>query len=149
MNMIAMSSLDLNNKRVLIREDLNVPIRNGIITSDQRILAAIPTIKAAIEQNAAVMILSHLGRPQEGQFTKKHSLDLVAEYLSKALNVSVRLERDYLEGVEVQAGEVVLCENVRFNVGEQENDELLGKKLAALCDIFVMDAFGTSHRAHA
>lgn len=149
MNMIAMSTLDLKNKRVLIREDLNVPIRNGIITSDQRIQAAIPTIKQALEQNAAVILMSHLGRPEEGKFEKKYSLDLVAEYLSKELNIPVRLETDYLEGIEIEAGEVVLCENVRFNVGEKANDNTLGKKLAALCDIFVMDAFGTSHRAHA
>lgn len=149
MTMIAMSSLDLSNKRVMIREDLNVPIRNGIITSDQRIQAALPTIKAVLDQNAAVILLSHLGRPKEGVFEKKLSLDLVAEYLSNELNRPVRLESDYLDGVEVQPGEVVLCENVRFNVGETTNDEELGKKLAALCDVFVMDAFGTAHRAHA
>ncbi len=149
MTMIAMSSLDLSNKRVLIREDLNVPIRNGIITSDQRIQAALPTIKAALAQNAAVIVMSHLGRPQEGRFEKAFSLDLVAEYLSKELRCSVRLEADYLDGVEVQPGEVILCENVRFNVGEMANDNALGKKLAALCDVFVMDAFGTAHRAHA
>ncbi len=149
MNMIAMSELDLNNKRVLIREDLNVPIRSGIITSDQRIQAALPTIKQALEQNAAVILMSHLSRPQEGFFEKKYSLKLVAEYLSKELKVTVRLESDYLDGVEVMPGEVVLCENVRFNVGENANDAALSKKLAALCDIFVMDAFGTAHRAHA
>lgn len=149
MNMIAMSDLELAQKRVLIREDLNVPIRNGIITSDKRILAALPTIKYALQQNAAVILLSHLGRPEEGQYQEKFSLALVAEYLSQALQVPVRLEKDYLDGVEVKPGEVVLCENVRFNVGEKANDEGLAKKLAALCDIFVMDAFGTAHRAHA
>lgn len=149
MTMLAMSSLDLTNKRVLIREDLNVPIRNGIITSDQRIQAALPTIRAALQQHAAVILLSHLGRPQEGVIDKKFSLELVAQYLSKELGQTVRLEDDYLNGVEVQPGEVILCENVRFNVGETSNDDELGKKLAALCDIFVMDAFGTAHRAHA
>lgn len=149
MNMIAMSDLDLNNKRVLLREDLNVPLRNGIITSDQRIQAVLPTIKQALAQNAAVILLSHLGRPQEGLFEEKYSLKLVAEYLSKELKVTIRLEKDYLDGIEVMPGEVVLCENVRFNVGEKANDETLSKKLAALCDIFVMDAFGTAHRDHA
>jgi phosphoglycerate kinase len=149
MNVTLMSDLDLNHKRVLIREDLNVPIRNGLITSDKRILAALPTIEQALAQNAAVIILSHLGRPTEGMYEEKFSLQVVADYLSDALKRPVRLEKDYLDGVEVHPGEVVLCENVRFNMGEKANDESLAKKLAELCDIFVMDAFGTAHRAHA
>ena len=149
MNVTLMSDLDLNHKRVLIREDLNVPIRNGLITSDKRILAALPTIEQALAQNAAVIILSHLGRPTEGVYEEKFSLQIVADYLSDVLKRPVRLEKDYLDGVEVQPGEVVLCENVRFNMGEKANDQSLAKKLAELCDIFVMDAFGTAHRAHA
>lgn len=149
MNILSMSDLDLTNKRVLIREDLNVPIRNGIITSDKRIQSALPTIQAAIDQNAAVIVLSHLGRPQAGKYEEAYSLRPVAEYLSKELKQPVRLEKNYLNGVEVQPGEVVLCENVRFNEGEKQNDPNLGRLLAGLCDIFVMDAFGTAHRSHA
>ncbi len=143
------NSLDLNGKRVLIREDLNVPIRDGMITSDKRILAALPTIEAAIDANAAVLILSHLGRPTEGEFDKRYTLKPVADYLQRALKKPIRFESDYLSGVDVSPGEVVLFENVRFNVGEKACDDELSQKLASLCDIFVMDAFGTAHRAHA
>jgi phosphoglycerate kinase len=149
MSIISMSELDLTNKRVLIREDLNVPIKDGIITSDKRILAALPTIKQALKANAAVIILSHLGRPEEGMYEKKYSLKPVADYLSDYLRAKVHFERDYLDGIKIQPGEVMLCENVRFNQGEKENDDVLAKKLAALCDVFVMDAFGTAHRAQA
>lgn len=149
MNVIQMQDLDLNQKRVLIREDLNVPIKEGIITSDQRLQAALPTLRLALENNAAVIVLSHLGRPEEGRFEKKYSLQPVADYLSKHLPYPVRFVSDYLNGLEVQPGELVVCENVRFNIGEQDNDEKLSRQLAALCDIFVMDAFGTAHRAQA
>jgi phosphoglycerate kinase len=149
MNLIKMSDVDLDGKRVLIREDLNVPIKDGIITSDQRLQAALPTIKAAIKANAAVIVLSHLGRPEEGGFEHRFSLKPVADYLQKHLDCPVRFENNYLDGIDVQPGEVVLCENVRFNQGEKNNDEQLAKKLAQLCEVFVMDAFGTAHRAHA
>ena len=144
-----MKELNLANQRVLIREDLNVPIKDGIITSDQRLQAAIPTLKLALEAGAAVIVLSHLGRPEEGHFDKRYSLAPVATYLQEQLDYPVRFVSDYLDGVEVNPGELVLCENVRFNVGEKANDMVLAKKLAALCDIFVMDAFGTAHRAQA
>lgn len=149
MNLIQMSDIDLSGKRVLIREDLNVPIKDGIITSDQRLQAALPTLEAALAAGAAVMVLSHLGRPEEGRFEKRFSLQPVADYLKQNLNYPVRFVSDYLDGIEVAAGELVICENVRFNVGEKKNDELLAKKLAKLCDVFVMDAFGTAHRAQA
>lgn len=147
--MIKMSDIDLAGKRVLIREDLNVPIKAGIITSDQRLQAALPTLKEALKAGAGVIVLSHLGRPKEGLFDPHFSLEPVAEYLNHALDYPVRFVRDYLDGVEVKAGELVLCENVRFNLGEKNNDEVLAKKLANLCDIFIMDAFGTAHRAQA
>ncbi|OGV51069.1 MAG: phosphoglycerate kinase [Legionellales bacterium RIFCSPHIGHO2_12_FULL_42_9] len=149
MSLIKMNELNLTGKRVLIREDLNVPIKDGLITSDQRLEAALPTLKMALEAGAAVIVLSHLGRPEEGKFDKRFSLQPVADYLAKNLSYPVRFVSDYLNGVEVTASELVVCENVRFNVGEKENDEKLAKKLAALCDIFIMDAFGTAHRAHA
>lgn len=150
MNLIAMDSLDLQGKRVLIREDLNVPIIDGMITSDQRLQAAIPTLQKALDQGAAVMVLSHLGRPEEGHIDKRFSLKPIADYLTANLNYPVRFVSDYLEGgIAIEPGELVLCENVRFNVGEKSNDEALSKKLASLCDIFVMDAFGTAHRAQA
>ncbi|MDR3441979.1 MAG: phosphoglycerate kinase [Legionella sp.] len=149
MNLIQMSDIDLSGKRVLIREDLNVPIKDGIITSDQRLQAALPTLEAALAAGAAVMVLSHLGRPEEGRFEKRFSLQPVADYLKQNLNYPVRFVSDYLDGIEVAAGELVICENVRFNAGEKKNDELLAKKLAKLCDVFVMDAFGTAHRAQA
>jgi phosphoglycerate kinase len=147
--MIGMSDLDLKGKRVLIREDLNVPIRDGIITSDKRLMAALPTIKEAHEKGAAIILLSHLGRPNEWEYKPAFSLKPVATYLAKALGLPVRFEQDYLNGIDIAPGEIVLCENVRFNVGEKSNDEALSKQLAALSDIFVMDAFGTAHREHA
>ena len=146
-----MSDLDLRNQRVLIREDLNVPIdEQGRITSTQRLDAALPTILAARDAGAKVMVMSHLGRPKEGQFDAESSLAPVALWLSSKLDQPVRLVADYLvNGVEVAAGEVVLLENCRMNVGEGKDDDTLAKKYAALCDIFVMDAFGTAHRAQA
>ncbi|ANH11611.1 TPA: phosphoglycerate kinase [Legionella pneumophila] len=149
MNLIKMSDIDLSGKRVLIREDLNVPIKDGMITSDQRLQAALPTIKSALDSGAAVIVLSHLGRPEEGKYEKKFSLEPVADYLRKNLEYPVRFVKDYLSGVDVKPGELVVCENVRFNPGEKANDEALAKKLANLCDVFVMDAFGTAHRAQA
>ncbi|KTD62221.1 phosphoglycerate kinase [Legionella spiritensis] len=149
MNLIKMSELNLCDKRILIREDLNVPIKDGIITSDQRLQAALPTLQAALDTGAAVIVLSHLGRPEEGKFEKRFSLQPVADYLREHLDYPVRFASDYLDGVDIKPGELVLCENVRFNVGETKNDTTLAKKLAALCDIFVMDAFGTAHRAQA
>jgi phosphoglycerate kinase len=149
MSIIKMADLSLANQRVLIREDLNVPLEDGKITSDARLRAAIPSLKLALESGAKVMVMSHLGRPTEGKPEGEFSLKAVTDYLSTALSFPVRLVTDYLEGVEVAAGELVVFENVRFNVGEKTNDDILAKKLAALCDIFVMDAFGTAHRAHA
>ena len=149
MSLIKMNELNLTNKRVLIREDLNVPIKDGLITSDQRLEAALPTLKMALDSGAAVIVLSHLGRPEEGKFEPRFSLQPVADYLAKNLSYPVRFVSDYLNGVAVKPGELVLCENVRFNVGEKANDDQLAKKLAALCDVFIMDAFGTAHRAHA
>lgn len=149
MAIIKMADLDLNGKRVLIREDLNVPVKAGKVTSDARILASIPTIKLALEKGAKLMITSHLGRPTEGEYNEEFSLQPVVDYLNNALDVPVRLAKDYLDGVEVNAGEVVVLENVRFNKGEKKNDEALAKKMAALCDVYVMDAFGTAHRAQA
>lgn len=147
MAIIKMSELDLQGKRVLIREDLNVPVADGVVTSDARLRASLPTIKLALEKGAAVMVMSHLGRPTEGEYNEEFSLKPVVDYLAKALNCPVRLEKDYLDGVEVAQGEVVVFENVRFNKGEKKNDEALSKQLAALCDVYVMDAFGTAHRA--
>ena len=144
-----MSDLDLRGKRVLIREDLNVPIENGRITSTQRLDAALPTIKAARDAGARVMVLSHLGRPKEGQFDAESSLAPVAKWLGEKLGQPVRLVADYLDGVDVAEGEVVVLENCRMNVGEGKDDDALAKKYAALCDVFVMDAFGTAHRAQA
>jgi phosphoglycerate kinase len=145
-----MSDLDLRDQRVLIREDLNVPFDDhGRITSTQRLDAALPTIRAARDAGAKVMVLSHLGRPKEGQFDAESSLAPVAAWMSEHLGTPVRLAADYLDGVEVAAGEVVLLENCRMNVGEGKDDEALAKKYAALCDVFVMDAFGTAHRAQA
>ena len=144
-----MVDLDLSGKRVLIRQDLNVPVKNGKVTSDLRIQASIPTIEKALAAGAAVMLLSHLGRPVEGQYDEASSLKPVAERLSTLLGKPVRLEKDWLDGIVIAPGEVVLCENVRFNAGEEKNSDELGKKMAALCDVFVMDAFGTAHRAQA
>jgi phosphoglycerate kinase len=147
--MLKMTDLDLSGKRVLIRQDLNVPIKNGEVSSDKRIIASLPSILYAINAGAKVMITSHLGRPNAGEFDKNFSLEPVANHLSELLGQPVRLESNWLDGVEIEAGEVILFENVRFNVGEKENDEALSKKMAALCDICVQDAFGTAHRAHA
>lgn len=147
MTVLNMTDLDLTNQRVLIREDLNVPVKDGVVHSDARIVAALPTIRLALEKGAAVMVCSHLGRPDEGQFSEENSLAPVAAYLSKALGRDVPLVRDYLNGVEVAPGEIVLLENVRFNSGEKKNTDELAKQYAALCDVFVMDAFGTAHRA--
>ncbi|MGR9073275.1 MAG: phosphoglycerate kinase [Gammaproteobacteria bacterium] len=144
-----MSELDLQGKRVLIRQDLNVPVKDGKVTSDIRIRASLPTIELALEKGAGVILLSHLGRPEEGKYEEEFSLKPVADRLGELLGMTVRLEKEWLDGVEVDPGEVVLCENVRFNVGENKNNAELGKKMAALCDIFVMDAFGTAHRAQA
>ena len=149
MTILRMVDLDLAGKRVLIREDLNVPVKNGKVTSDARIKASLPTIEFALKAGAAVMLMSHIGRPTEGEYNPEYSLQPVAEHLAALLNKPVRLEKDWLDGIEIKAGEIVLCENVRFNVGEGKNNDELGKKMAALCDIFVMDAFGTAHRAQA
>lgn len=149
MSVIKMTDLDLNGKRVFIRADLNVPVKDGKVTSDARIRATIPTLKLALEKGAKVMVTSHLGRPTEGEFKPEDSLQPVVDYLNEHLDVPVRLVRDYLDGVEVNAGEIVVLENVRVNKGEKKNDPELGKKYAALCDVFIMDAFGTAHRAQA
>jgi phosphoglycerate kinase len=146
-SVIKMADLDLVGKRVLIREDLNVPVKNGKVASAARIEASLPTIRLALEKGAAVMVCSHLGRPVEGEFTEENSLKPVADYLSQALGRTVPLVQNYLNGIEVKAGEVVLLENVRFNKGEKKNADELAQRYAALCDVFVMDAFGTAHRA--
>ena len=147
MAIIKMTDLDLKGKRVLIRSDLNVPIKDGKVSSDKRIVATMPTIRLALERGARVMVTSHLGRPEEGVFSEEFSLRPVAEYLEQHLDCKVRLVRDYLGGVDVQEGELVVLENCRFNKGEKKNDADLARQYAALCDIFVMDAFGTAHRA--
>lgn len=147
MSVIKMADLDLAGKRVLIREDLNVPVKNGKVASAARIEASLPTIRLALEKGAAVMVCSHLGRPTEGEFSEENSMKPVADYLSQALGRDVPLVQDYLNGVDVKAGDVVLFENVRFNKGEKKNADELAQKYAALCDVFVMDAFGTAHRA--
>ncbi len=149
MTITKMSDIDLSGKRVFIREDLNVPVADGVVTSDARIRAALPTIKAALEANAAVMLVSHLGRPTEGQPEDKFSLQPVADHLGELLGREVPLVRDWIDGVDVEPGNVVLLENVRFLEGEKKCDEALSKKMAALCDVYVMDAFGTAHRAQA
>ena len=149
MTILRMVDLDLAGKRVLIREDLNVPVKNGKVASDIRIQASLPTIEHALNAGAAVMLMSHIGRPVEGEYNPEYSLQPVADHLATLLNKPVRLEKDWLEGITISAGEVVLCENVRFNIGEGQDSDELGQKMAALCDIFVMDAFGTAHRAQA
>jgi phosphoglycerate kinase len=150
MPILKMSALNLKNKRVLIREDLNVPIKNGEITSDARIKAALPTIQQALNGGAKVILVSHLGRPTEGVYNPEFSLAPIAHYLSKLFNKPVRLIENWIEGVDFEESEeIVLCENVRFLVGEQANDDDLAKKMANLCDVYVMDAFGAAHRAHA
>jgi phosphoglycerate kinase len=145
-----MSDVNLSGKRVFIRADLNVPFdNNGHITDDTRIRASVPAIEQALKAGAAVMVTSHLGRPKEGEFDPKESLEPIAKHLSKLLKRDVPLKRDWIEGVQVQPGQVVLLENCRFNKGEKKNDEALSKKMAALCDVYVNDAFGTAHRAEA
>ncbi|ALP54123.1 phosphoglycerate kinase [Candidatus Tenderia electrophaga] len=147
MSVIKMTDLELAGKRVLIRQDLNVPVKNGKVSSDKRIRASLPTIEKALAAGGAVMIMSHLGRPTEGEYSDEFSLAPVAEHMSNLLGKPVKLIKDYLDGVELGDGEVAILENVRFNVGEKKNDDALAKKYAALCDVFVMDAFGTAHRA--
>jgi len=150
MNFLRMSELSLADKVVLIREDLNVPVKDGKVASDARLQASLPTIKMALEKGAAVIVCSHLGRPTEGSPEAIYSLAPVADYLSDKLAAPVSLNKDYLtQGVAIKAGEVVLLENVRFNNGEKKNDTALAQKYADLCDVFVMDAFGTAHRAQA
>ena len=152
MNVIKMSQLDLRGTRVLIREDLNVPLQDGVITSDARIVAAVPALKLALEKGAAVLVMSHLGRPDEGKNARlqpESSLAVVAQHLSTLLGVEVPLVDSWLDGVDIVPGQIKLLENVRFNVGETDNDEALSRRMAALCDVFVMDAFGTAHRAQA
>lgn len=149
MTVIKMKEVDLAGKRVLIREDLNVPVKDGKVTSDARIRAALPTLKLALSAGAKVIVMSHLGRPTEGEYEEEYSLQPVAKHLSTLLGQDVPLVKDWLDGVDVEAGQIVLAENVRFNKGEKKDDEELAKKMAALCDVFVMDAFGTAHRAQA
>ena len=149
MKVIKMMDLALAGKRVLIREDLNVPLKDGVVADDTRIRASIPTIEYALQAGAKVMVMSHLGRPEEGIYAEEASLAPVVAHLRKLLNKPVRLVKDWLDGVNVEPGEVVVCENVRFNKGEKKNSDDLAKKMAALCDVFVMDAFGTAHRAEA
>jgi phosphoglycerate kinase len=149
MKVLRMTDMDLRGKRVLIREDLNVPVQGGVVTSDARIRAALPTIRQALEQRAKVFILSHLGRPEEGKFDESLSLQPVAARLAELLGKPVPLRREWLDGIDCEAGTAVLCENVRFNKGEKKDDPALARRMAALCDVFVMDAFGTAHRAEA
>jgi phosphoglycerate kinase len=149
MRIIRMSDLALSGKRVLIREDLNVPIQDGVVSSDARIRAALPTIQAALTARARVLVMSHLGRPEEGKYAEEFSLAPVAKRLAQLLGVPVALKKDWLSGVDVHPGEIVLLENVRFNKGEKKDADDLAQKMAALCDIYVMDAFGTAHRAEA
>lgn len=149
MSVLRLADLDVAGQRVLIRQDLNVPVENGRVTSDQRIVASIPTLKLALKKGAAVMVTSHLGRPKEGQWSEADSLAPVAKRLSELLGMDVPLKRDWVDGVAVQPGQIVLLENCRMNVGEGKDDEALSRKYAALCDVYVMDAFGTAHRAQA
>ncbi|WGL94816.1 phosphoglycerate kinase [Arsenophonus nasoniae] len=149
MSVIKMTDLDLAGKKIFIRADLNVPVKDGKVTSDARIRASLPTIETALKQGAKVMVTSHLGRPIEGEYNKEFSLKPVVDNLADKLDYPVRLVKDYLNGVEVANGELVVLENVRFNRGEKKDDETLSKQYAALCDIYVMDAFGTAHRAQA
>jgi len=149
MSFLRLDELDLTGKRVMIREDFNVPLDAGRVTSDARLRAALPTTQMALDGGAALILLSHLGRPVEGQYDEKFSMAPVAEHLSGLLGQPVRLQKNWLDGFDIEPGEVVLCENVRFNTGEKANDETLAKTMASLCDIFVMDAFGTAHRAQA
>jgi phosphoglycerate kinase len=149
MTILRMTDLDLAGKRVLIRQDLNVPVSDGKVTSDQRLTASLPTLRRALDAGAAVMVMSHLGRPKEGAWSEADSLAPVAARLSELLGVDVPLVKDWVDGVEVRPGQLVLLENCRMNVGEGKDDEALSKRYAALCDVFVMDAFGTAHRAQA
>ena len=149
MKLLRMRDLDLTAKRVLIREDLNVPIDDGAVSGDMRIRAALPTLRTLLQQRARVIVISHLGRPEEGRFDAKWSLSPVAAKLGELLGRPVPLRSNWLEGVDCDPGSVVVCENVRFNRGEMTNDEALARKMAALCDVFVMDAFATAHRAEA
>ena len=149
MSVLRLADLDVAGQRVLIRQDLNVPVENGRVTSDQRIVASIPTLKLALQKGAAVMVMSHLGRPKEGQWSEADSLAPVAARLSELLGMDVPLVRDWVDGVAVQPGRIVLLENCRMNVGEGKDDEALSRKYAALCDVYAMDAFGTAHRAQA
>jgi len=149
MSIVRMTDLDLAGKRVLIRQDLNVPVADGKVTTDQRLTASLPTLKLALEKGAAVMVMSHLGRPKEGVWTQEDSLAPVAARLGELLGREVPLVKDWVDGVEVAPGQLVLLENCRMNPGEGKDDETLSKKYAALCDVFVMDAFGTAHRAQA
>ncbi|HRG15015.1 MAG TPA: phosphoglycerate kinase [Pseudomonadota bacterium] len=149
MSVLRLADLDVAGQRVLIRQDLNVPVENGRVTSDQRIVASIPTLKLALKKGAAVMVMSHLGRPKEGQWSEADSLAPVAARLSELLGMDVPLVRDWVDGVAVQPGRIVLLENCRMNVGEGKDDEALSRKYAALCDVYAMDAFGTAHRAQA
>ncbi|MDR3074305.1 MAG: phosphoglycerate kinase [Deltaproteobacteria bacterium] len=149
MAVLKMTDLNLKNKRVLIREDLNVPVKDGQVAGEARLRASLPTIRAALDAGAKVLLMSHLGRPDEGRYAEEFSLAPVAARLGELLNRPLRLVKDYLDGVEVSGGDAVLLENVRFNKGEKKNDETLGRRYAALCDVFVMDAFGTAHRAEA
>lgn len=147
--MQSIEDLSLDNKRVIIRVDLNVPIENGKVQNDSRILAILPTLKMALEKNARIILLSHLGQPTVGQYSEKFSLKPVATRLQELLQYPVRFEKNWLEGIHLSPKEIVLCENVRFNPGEMENDKTLAKKMAELCDVFIMDAFATAHRAQA
>jgi len=149
MKVLRMADTDLRNKRVLIREDLNVPVKDGVVTSDARIRASLATIRYALDQHARVFVMSHLGRPQEGQATEALSLAPVSARLSDLLGKPVPLRKDWLAGVDCAPGSAVLCENVRFNIGEKEDNEQLARRMAGLCEVFVMDAFGTAHRAEA
>ncbi len=149
MSVIKMSDLDLAGRRVLIREDLNVPIKDGEVTSDARIRASLPTLRQALEGGAGVIVMSHLGRPTEGVYAEEFSMAPVAARLGELLGLDVPVAKDWLDGVDVEPGQLVLVENVRFNVGEKKDDESLSRKMAALCDVYVMDAFGTAHRAQA
>ena len=147
--MLKMHDVDLSGKKVLIRQDLNVPIIDGKIKSDRRIQAIIPTLKFAIESNCSIILMSHMGRPKEGNFNKDLSLKPVAKYLTVLLDKEVRFVADWVDGIDIISGEIVLLENVRFQKGEKSNNEILSKKMADLCDVFVMDAFACAHRAHA
>lgn len=149
MNFLSITDVPLKGKKVLMRVDFNVPVKDGKVTSFVRIDAALPTIKYALDQGASVILMSHLGRPEEGQYNEAYSLKPVAECLTQKLGQSVNLIKDYLSGVNVNAGDVVICENVRFNKGEKKSDDALSQRLASLCDVFVMDAFATAHRAQA